>query len=195
MQVRWKGAQYLENRSNSWRINLLMKVWMDLTIRLMHWVIKCCDFKTSVLEFSFFQRCWNPVRHQWHLSPAASVWTPEYCVYFDIRLVHCFSFNAQTAAEDSDVRTEPCNRPADINPMCLTRPGHVGLRPARERRGSDDSACLCQVQQVHHKVRHTYLPPLCLSLCLSAFVCLSIYVTPTHTHILYANTDINIWGD
>lgn len=55
-------------------------------------------------------------------------------VGFDMRLVRCLSFTVQSAAEDSDVRTEPRNSPADINPMCLARPRQVGLEPEKERR-------------------------------------------------------------
>lgn len=100
--------------------------------------------------------------------------------------VHCLSFTVQSEAEDSDVRTEPCNRLVDINPMCLALPGQVGLKPAKERRGSDDSACPCQVRQVQHGVRHIYLTPLslCLSLCLPLCAYLFLTLLLRHTYCM-----------
>lgn len=121
-----------------------------------------------------------------HLGVNTSVFVCNLTCILSMALATLYSQQQRTVT----IRTEPCNRSVDINPLCLARPGQVGFKPVKETRGSDDGACPtpCQVQQVQHGL----IPYISLSLCLATFVCLSLFDTPTQKHIWCANTGINI---
>lgn len=101
-------------------------------------------------------------------------------------LVHCLSFTVQSAPEDSDVRTEPCNRPADTNPMCLARPWQVGLKPVREKRVRWQRPSLPNSAGTAWSQAHTpYIS-------LSVFACIYFWLSYSDTRMQIL---INIWRD
>lgn len=106
-------------------------------------------------------------------------------------LVHCLSFTVQSAPEDSDVRTEPCNRPADTNPMCLARPWQVGLKPVREKRVRWQRPSLPNSAGTAWSQAHT--PYISLSVFpLSVFACIYFWLSYSDTRMQIL---INIWRD